>query len=118
MTCMRLRGRDWLALVALIVIGRGWIAVDQAFLPQRALMPVFLALLVALMAGFFVCVRPAQPLALARTLAVTLGPLVAVLIVIQHVIVGFDLNYKHGIVLGSTLVVPFVVAGVYGLMRG
>ncbi len=115
MTFMRLRTRDWVALVALVVVGRGWMAVDQELLPQRALMSIFLVLLLALLMGFFAFVRPAQPFALARTLAVVLGPIVIVLIVIQHVIVRFDLSSKSGIVLGSTLVAPFVVAEFYRL---
>jgi hypothetical protein len=113
----RLRAGEWLALGALLVAGRAWIAVDQALLPQRLLMPAFLTLVLLLMAGFFALARPSNPFALARTVALVTGCVTAVLIVVQHVIVRFDLTMKSGVILAATVAFPFVTAAGYKWVR-
>jgi len=109
----RLSLREWLWLAALVAIGRGWIFFDQDLLPQRSLLPVFLGLVLLLMVGYFALVRPAAPYALARTVALVLAVVVTALVVVQHVILVFDLSYKSAIVLAATVTFPFVAAAGY-----
>ena len=109
----RLRPRDWFWLGAAVVVGRGWVAIDQDLLPQRLLMPAFFVVLLLLLGGFFALVRPAAPQALARSVALILGLVVSTMILVQHVILTFDLSYKSAIVLGAALAFPFVVATGY-----
>jgi uncharacterized membrane protein YesL len=106
----RLTARDWIGLAVVVALGRAWVAFDQDLLPERLLLPAFLLILGGLVAGFFALVRPAQPFALARTVALVLALVVTALIVVQHVILTFDLSYKAGIILGATAAWPFVVA--------
>jgi hypothetical protein len=112
-TFQRLRWHEWLWLILLVAAGRLWVAYDQELLPQRLLMPAFLALVLLLLVGFFALLRPARPFALARTVALALGAAVATLIVVQHVLLTFDLSYKAAIVLAATVAFPFLVAAGY-----
>jgi len=109
----RLGWREWLWLGVAVVAGRVWVQFDQDLLPQRLLMPAFFLVVLLLLAGFFALVGPQQPFALARTVALVLGVVVTALIVVQHVILTFDLSYHAGIVLGGTVALPFVVAAAY-----
>jgi hypothetical protein len=113
MTFQRLKAVDWLWLVATLAVGRAWVYFDQDLLPAGLLVPAFCLLVLLLMAGYFALVRPREPFALARTVAAALGAAVFVLIVVQHVIVTFDLTYRAGIILGTTVLFPFVVAAGY-----
>jgi hypothetical protein len=112
-TFARLGWRGWACLAAMVVLGRVWVQFDQDWLPQRLLMPAFFALVLAMLAGMFVLLRPQAPAALARTIALVLGLVVSVLIVVQHVILTFDVTYKAGIILAATVALPFVVATGY-----
>jgi hypothetical protein len=109
----RLGWRGWLYLALTVVVGRAWVQFDQDWLPQRLLMPAFLLLVLALLAGAFAWLRPQAPSALARTIALVLGLVVGVLIVVQHVILTFDVTYKAGIILVATVALPFVAARGY-----
>jgi hypothetical protein len=113
MTWHRLRARDVVLLAVAVVVGRLWVRVDQDFLPQRLLMPAFFVVVLLLLTTFFAVVRPPDSFALARTVALVLGVVVTALIVLQHVILTFDLSYKSGIVLGGTVALPFAVAAGY-----
>jgi hypothetical protein len=112
-TFQRLGARGWASLVAMTVLGRVWVQFDQDWLPRRMLMPAFLTLMLAMLAGMFVSMRPIGAFALARTVALVLGLTVGVLIVVQHVILTFDITYKAGIILAATVALPFVVAAGY-----
>jgi hypothetical protein len=112
-TFARLGWRGWACLAAMVVLGRVWVQFDQDWLPQQLLMPAFLALVLVMLAGTFAFLRPRMPSALARTIASVLGLVVSVLIVVQHVILTFDITYKAGIVLAATVALPFVVATGY-----
>ena len=109
----RLGWRGWLSLAATLALGRVWVQFDQDWLPQRLLMPAFLGLVLVLLAGTFAFLRPQAPSALARTIALVLSVVASVLIVVQHVILTFDITYRAGIILAATAGLPFVVAAGY-----
>ena len=109
----RLGWRGWLYVALALVVGRVWVQVDQDLLPARMLTPAFFAVVLVLMGALFALLRPPAPFALARTVALVLGLAVSVLIVVQHVILTFDISYRAGIILGATLALPFVAAAGY-----
>jgi hypothetical protein len=109
----RLGWREWLCLAGMVALGRVWVQFDQDWLPQQLLMPAFLVLVVVMLAGAFVVLRPQAPSALAHAIALVLGLVVSVLIVVQHVILTFDVTYKAGIILVATVALPLVVATGY-----
>jgi hypothetical protein len=113
MTFHKLRAIEWVWFLVMLVIGRVWIRFDQELFASWLLMPAFNVLVLLLMAAFFMAVRPARPFALARTMSVALIVAVGALIVLQHVILTFDLTYKSGIILCVTAIMPFVVAAGY-----
>jgi hypothetical protein len=108
-----MRTIDWICLIAALAIGRAWIRIDQDLLPPRLLMPSFYVLVLILMTAFFAFVKPRQPFALARTVAVTLTAAAGALIAVQHVVSTFDISYKMVFILGATALMPFVVAAGY-----
>jgi len=112
-TFVRLGWRGWFYLAGMVLLGRIWVQFDQDWLPQGLLMPAFFALVLVMLAAVFALLRPQQPSALARTIALALGLVVSVLIVVQHVILTFDITYKAGIILAATLALPFAVAAGY-----
>ena len=109
----RLGWRGWACLAAMVVLGRVWVQYDQDWLPQRLLIPAFFALVLAMLAAVFALLRPQEPAALARTIALALGLVVSALIVVQHVILTFDITYRAGIILAATVAFPFIVATGY-----
>jgi hypothetical protein len=113
----RLTPRESAWALAALAAGYGWVRVDQAFLPPQARMPVFFVVAFVLMVGLFAFIRPAQPWALAGTLAVVLGGATLALIVVQHVLVTFDPTPKLALILGGVVAAPFPAAAVSGLIR-
>lgn len=108
------------AFIAMIIIGRVWIAVDQNFLPSHLLRPVFITLIIGLLIGYFFIVDPRNWLRFAGVLSLLLLPIVIALSLIQHALIehNFQQYWQRSIFEWCSVVAgPFLAGSAYHLLR-
>ncbi|MBN2520687.1 MAG: hypothetical protein JXB17_09300 [Bacteroidales bacterium] len=100
-----------------LLVNYGYIMVDQLFVPEK-LRPLALFLFALLsFLIFFIIIKPAKPYDLSRLISLITGVIVAIMIVILHIIITFDISYKALIVLGVTIITPFIAGFIYKLLK-
>jgi hypothetical protein len=72
----------------------------------------------AISIAVFYRIRPRSAWALASTLSLGIGIVGAALIVVQHVLIRFDLSRRSVIVLAVAMLLPFVAGALYRVTRG
>jgi len=91
-----------------------WLQLDQ-FLLSRVYERFFALAAVAtfVLSGFFFLVRPADPWRLARHLSLLLALAALVVILVQHVLIHFDLCWKAALIGAVALAAPYLPAAIY-----
>ncbi|NQT27853.1 hypothetical protein HQ585_21020 [candidate division KSB1 bacterium] len=115
----RLKIKDWLYLLALVVLTYLWINYDQLiFAESGQRMIAFPILGLALMILFFFLVNPEKPLMLSNTMTVILIPLFIFLSLFLHVFLFKDGFQNKSIILWFMTAGMIYLSGwLYGLIR-
>ena len=111
-----LRAIEYVFLGVLFSLGFIYIKIDQLFLPEMLRPPVLLIVLVSGMVGFFRIVIPANPWNLAKFLSFWFGVLTGILIVLQHIVIRFDISCKVLIVFTFAVVCPLISGWIYQIL--
>jgi hypothetical protein len=108
--------KDIITLLGVILLGFGWVLIDQIFLSSAT--QRFMALIVVLLLlffGQFFINKPSSIWKYANTLALISLILVVLISVIMHVIINHDLSSRAVLIWVLTVILPYVSAAVYKL---
>ena len=109
-----LKFKDWLTIAGLIIIGFGWILIDQIFLPevyQRII--AFTILILALYYLQFAINKPIQVMQYANSIALVTVSFAVIISVIMHVIIHHDFTYKAILIWIITGLFPYISGFIY-----
>ncbi len=109
-----LKIKDILTLVGLIVIGFGWILIDQFFLPetyQRFM--AFCILLFILFYLQFLINKPAQVLHYCNSITLIIVSFVVIISLIMHVLINNDFSYKSVMIWLISGLLPYITGFIY-----
>jgi hypothetical protein len=115
---VKLRRKDWLTLCGVIVVGFGWLLVDQWFLSE--VYQRFIALFIILLLLFwvqFIISKPKEIYAYSNTLALICCLFIVVVSIVIHVFIKNDLSYKSILIWANACVLPYLSGGLYFLTR-
>ena len=104
----RLDGKGSAYLAVLFILISVFTVTQKLWIPELIRPYSFL---VTAFPGFlvlFFLIKPVRPLVLSNTLAAILFPVAAFWILVQHVIINFDLTWKAGVILGMTAAGPYL----------
>lgn len=113
-----LKLKNVLTLIGLIIIGFGWLLIDQILLPetyQRLI--AFSILIFALFYLQFVLNNPENIIHYANTVALITVSFILTVILIMHVLILNDFSYKQIMILVLSGVLPYLSGMVYKLTR-
>jgi hypothetical protein len=109
-----LKLKDYLTLIVLIILGFGWLLIDQIFLKetyQRFI--AFFILMVILYYFQFAINRPIQVINYANTIALVTFSFVVIVSLIMHIIINKDFSYKSVLIWIISGLLPYLVGLVY-----
>jgi hypothetical protein len=109
-----LKLKDCLTLIGLIIIGFGWLLIDQIFLPevyQRVI--AFFILMFVLYYLQFAINKPANVMYYASFIATFAVSFIITVSLIMHVIIKNDFTYKSVLVWVITGVSPYIAGYIY-----
>jgi hypothetical protein len=110
--------KHYLTLVSLIIIGFGWLLVDQIFLQevyQRFI--AFIVLMLVLYFLQFLINKPVQVIKYANTLAIITVSFIVIVSVIIDVIVKHNFTYKSILIWIVTALMPYLGGLIYMFVR-
>lgn len=106
-------------LLLLVFLASGIFSRVQPFFVAPSLLPfTYVLFLFLLLLAYFPIVRPGDPLALARFLAVVLGAIYAVMILFIEVIGRHNYSWAGAVVLAGAILAPLVAGGIYHVLLG
>ena len=106
--------KDCLTLIGLIIIGFGWLLIDQMFLPevyQRAI--AFFILMFILYYFQFAINKPVNVMRYANSIAIIMVSFIVIVSVVMHVIVKNDFNYKSILIWIISGSLPYIAGSIY-----
>lgn len=109
-----LKLKGYLTLLGLVIIGFGWLLIDQIFLPevyQRVI--AFFLLMFVLYYLQFAINKPANIMYYANFIAVFTVSFIITVSLIMHLIIKNDFTYKSVLVWVITAVLPYAAGIVY-----
>ena len=114
----KMKLKDWLMLVGVIIIGFGWLLVDQIFLDEtyQRFIALFILLLGLLFLQFAVN-KPEYPIRYANTLTVICVTFIVLISVVMHVIIKHNFTSKSVLIWIVSGVMPYMSGGLYSITR-
>ena len=113
-----LKLKDYLTLIGLIIVGFGWLLIDQIFLQetyQRFI--AFFIMMLALYYFQFAINRPIQVIPYANTIALITFSFVVIVSLIMHVIINKDFSYKSVLIWIISGLLPYLTGLIYLMIR-
>jgi hypothetical protein len=114
----KLKINDFTTLAIWVILGFAWMQIDQIFLPE--FYQRFFALVILLVIFFyfqFRINRPTRIIQYANSLSVVTFSATIVIIIVQHVIITFDIQWKALLILFLTGIFPYIGAFLYKLTK-
>lgn len=110
----KLKIKDWLYLLVLIILTYVWISIDQNILSESyQRMIAFPTLGLILMLIFQILVKPTNPLKLSNTMAIILVPLFIAMSLLFHVILNNDFQTISILLWIITLIIIYLSGLLY-----
>ena len=106
--------KDCLTLIVLIIIGFGWLLIDQIFLPevyQRII--AFIILIFVLYYLQFSINKPINVMNYANSIALITVSFIVIVSLIMHVIINNDFTYKSVLIWIISGLLPYVTGFIY-----
>ena len=110
----KLRIKDFLCLTAIIIVGFGWLLVDQLLLNE--VYQRFIALFALLLLLFwlqFQINKPKEILRYANTLVLVCLSFIVATSIVLHIFIKNDFNYKSILIWIVTAILPYISGGIY-----
>jgi hypothetical protein len=109
-----LKLKDYLTLIGLIIIGFGWLLIDQIFLPevyQRFI--AFFILIFILYYLQFAINKPVNVINYANSIALITVSFIVIISFIMHVIINNDFTYKSILIWVISGLLPYLTGFIY-----
>ena len=103
-------------LIVFVAIGDLFTYIQGYFVPLPARPFTYLLFVIVMLLVYFSFVNPEDAMALAGTLALILGVLAIVLVIIQDVVIAYQLSYRTPIIILGAIIGPYIAGWVYGAM--
>jgi hypothetical protein len=109
-----LKLKDCLTLICLIIIGFGWLLIDQIFLPEvnQRFIAFFILLLILYYLQFAIN-KPVNVMHYANSIAAITVSFIVIVSLIMHVVINNDFTYKTIIIWLITAFLPYVAGFTY-----
>jgi hypothetical protein len=113
----KLKIADCITLCGVIVVGFGWLLIDQWFLNEvyQRFIALFVLLTFLFMAQFKIN-HPEKVIAYANTLVLICLSFIVVISVVMHVFIKNDFSYKSVLIWILTALLPYLSGGIYLLI--
>lgn len=111
-----LSGKEALLLLLVFVMSGIFSHMQPYFIAPSLIPYTYVLFLFLLLLAYFPIVRPADPLALAKFLAMVLGAIYAVMIVLVEVIGRHNFSPGSIVVLAGAILSPLIAGWLYGLL--
>ncbi len=109
-----LKLKNILSLVGLVVIGFGWLLIDQIFLPETYQRFIAFIILISILFYLqFVLNKPIKVIQYANTIALITVSFILITILILHVLIRNDFSYKQIIILTLSGTLPYLTGFIY-----
>ncbi|MDP4143085.1 MAG: hypothetical protein Q8936_01195 [Bacillota bacterium] len=112
----KLKLKEYLILLVLIVAGYIFTVSQKYYIPEKLRPFTLLIAVILIFICFFYIVKPKTIFKLSRYLSLLCGLIIGIIIIIQHIIISFDITYKAGIIFIVTIVCPFISGLIYNLI--
>ena len=109
-----LKLKDYLTLIGLIIIGFGWILIDQIFLPE--VYQRFIALFMLVFILFYIQLsinKPVHVIYYSNSIALITVSFVVIVSLIMHVVINNDFSYKSILIWFMSGLVPYITGFIY-----
>ncbi len=117
MKLYRLKWYEILIFIGAFSIDYLFTVTQKYYIPENIRPFSLLFITIVLLIIFFYIVKPEKPFALSGLLSLVLGIAVAVIIVIIHMIITFDLSYKQVIIFLVAVGSPYLSGWFYQLFN-
>lgn len=104
---------QWLILIFFIALADVFTITQKYVVPEVFRPLAYVVFVAAILIVFFFIVRPVDPMLLAKTLAVILGVITLALIIVQDVILAFNLSWKTIVIFSGAVLAPFIAGHLY-----
>jgi hypothetical protein len=108
---------QFIILFVLVAIADVFTYAQKYFLPEAVRPFTYIVFIIVVLLFFFFLVRPDRPMVLAQTLCLILGVLAAILIILQDVILIYQVSWKTAVVFLGAVISPFIAGYLYSLIR-
>jgi hypothetical protein len=108
---------QFLIFLILVAIADVFTVSQKFFVPEIFRPFTYLAFVIVMLIFFFFVVRPTDPMLLARTITVILGVITVILLVVQDVLLAYNLSWKTVIVLAGAFLGPVIAGYLYVAVR-
>jgi hypothetical protein len=89
----------------------------QGYVVPYSIRPVtYLLFVIVVLLVYFFIVKPKEWMALAGTLALILGVLAIILVIIQDVVIAYQISYRTPIILLGAVIEPYIAGYLYVLL--
>lgn len=101
----------------LILIAAGYLFVrtDQFYIPERYRFYAFCIFIFLELTGYFMILKPEKPFRLSNSVSLIIGVVTLLIIVIQHIIIRFDITAKSLYIFITAVLAPYLVGTFYYL---
>jgi hypothetical protein len=106
--------KDYLTLTVVVIIGFGWLLVDQVFLPevyQRLI--AFIVLIFVMYYIQFAVNKPVMVFRYANSIAIITLLFIVIVSLVMHVLIRHDFSYKSILIWLITGLLPYVTGYIY-----
>ena len=109
-----LKFKDYLTLLGLIIIGFGWLFIDQIFLPEvyQRVIAFFILMFILYYLQFYIN-KPANVMHYTNSIAAITISFIVVVSLIMHVVINNDFTYKIILIWVITGVSPYMAGNLY-----
>jgi multidrug resistance efflux pump len=87
------------------------------WLPLPLRPPVLLIIITGMFYVFYLLIKPNNVFTLSKYLSILFTAIASIIILIQHVIIKFDITYKAAIIISVTMVSPYISGYLYKLFK-
>jgi hypothetical protein len=108
---------QWIILFVLIAIVNLFTITQRYMVPEMIKPLAYVMVVIVLFLVFFFIIRPDEPSVLSQTLAIILGVIAIMLIIIQDVIIAFNLSWKTVVIFLGAILAPYIDAYLYRVLR-
>jgi hypothetical protein len=104
-------------LVVFVAFADAFTSIQGYFLPISIRPFTYVLFVIVMLLVYFFFVNPKDWMALAGTLALVLGIVAIALVIVQDVVIAYQLSWRTGVVILGPVIGSYVAGWLYGLIR-